>query len=173
MHPVQAAPRQRAIVSPPFAPVTDAPRAGSAKQNNNVPPDGPLTTGRHFFTFHPSRIPTVEACSFVTMYYFHPCLLAKSPIAKQNCSHRANVVCDGSPSRIRRVRRISLGMTILPRSSIRRTIPVAFISFSSTLCVLNITLLLSAKNGDLCEFRRWKKMQVRPMERSTISCHVP
>ena len=58
MHPVQAVLRQRAIVSPPFAPVTDAPRAGSAKQNNNVPPDGPLTTGRHFFTFHPSRIPT-------------------------------------------------------------------------------------------------------------------
>ena len=50
-------------------------------------------------------------------------------------------------------------MTILPRSSIRRTIPVAFISFSSTLCVLNITLLLSANNGDLCEFCRWKKIE--------------
>lgn len=31
------------------------------------------------------------------MYYFHPCLLAKSPIAKQNLSHRANVIYDGSP----------------------------------------------------------------------------
>lgn len=38
-----------------------------------------------------------------------------------------NVVCNGSPSRIRMVRRISLGITIRPRSSIRRTIPVAFI----------------------------------------------
>ena len=66
---------------------------------------------------------------FVVMYYFHPRRLAKSSIAKQNTSHRANVICDGSPSRIRRVRRISFGMTILPRSSIRRTIPVAFIYF--------------------------------------------
>ena len=31
--------------------------------------------------------------------------------------------------------------------------------FSSTLCVLNITLLLSANNGDLCEFCRWKKIE--------------
>ena len=40
---------------------------------------------------------------------------------------RANVINNGSPSRIRMVRRISLGMTTRPRSSIRRTIPVAFI----------------------------------------------
>ena len=40
---------------------------------------------------------------------------------------RANVISNGSPSRIRMVRRISLGMTTRPRSSIRRTIPVAFI----------------------------------------------
>ena len=46
----------------------DAPRAGSAKQNNNVPPDGPLTTGRHFFTFHPSRILTLLPSTSVTMY---------------------------------------------------------------------------------------------------------
>lgn len=39
----------------------------------------------------------------------------------------ANVIYDGSPSRIRIVRRISLGITILPKSSILRTIPVAFI----------------------------------------------
>ena len=48
--------------------ISDAPRAGSAKQNNNVPPDGPLTTGRHFFTFHPSRIPTALPTSSATMY---------------------------------------------------------------------------------------------------------
>ena len=40
---------------------------------------------------------------------------------------RANVINNGSPSRIRMVRRISLGMTTRPRSSIRLTIPVAFI----------------------------------------------
>ena len=66
----------------------------------------------------------------VTMYYSHPCRLAKSLMAKQNCSHRANVICDGSPSRMRRVRRISFGMTTRPRSSMRRTMPVAFISKS-------------------------------------------
>ena len=44
-------------------------------------------------------------------------LFDRSSMAKQNCSHRANVICDGSPSRIFRVRRISLGMTTRPRSS--------------------------------------------------------
>ena len=38
-----------------------------------------------------------------------------------------NLISVGSPSRIRMVRRISLGITTRPRSSIRRTIPVAFI----------------------------------------------
>ena len=32
------------------------------------------------------------------MYYYRPCLLAKSPIAKQNLSHRVNVICNGSVS---------------------------------------------------------------------------
>ena len=50
-------------------------------------------------------------------------------IARQNFSHGDNVVSDGSPSRIRMVRRISFGMTTLPRSSILLTIPVAFIYF--------------------------------------------
>ena len=67
------------------------------------------------------------------MYRHHPCRFAKSSIAKQNRSHRVNVVCDGSPSRIRMVRRISLGITTLPRSSIRLTMPVAFI-FNILLC---------------------------------------
>src|SRR5699024_10883405 len=39
----------------------------------------------------------------------------------------------GSPSRIRSVRRISLGTTTLPRSSILLTIPVAFMFCSSVL----------------------------------------
>ena len=64
------------------------------------------------------------------MYPYHPRLLAKPNIEKQYISHRVNDVCNGSPSRIRRVLRISFGMTILPRSSTRRTMPVAFIFFS-------------------------------------------
>lgn len=89
------------------------------------------------FCFTLSRILMVNGHHFVTMYYSHPRRLARSPIAKQNLSHRANVICDGSPSRIRRVRRISFGMTIRPRSSMRLTMPVAFIYCSSTLCVRN------------------------------------
>ena len=77
----------------------------------------------------------------VTMYYFHPFRLAKSPIAKQNLSHRANVICDGSPSRIRSVRRISLGITTRPRSSILLTIPVAFmVASSNTVSICSVWL---------------------------------
>lgn len=73
------------------------------------------------------RIPTAKTYHFVTMYPYHPRRLAKSNIEKQYFSHRVNDVCNGSPSRIRRVLRISFGMTIRPRSSTRRTMPVAFI----------------------------------------------
>ena len=80
-----------------------------------------------FISIYPFRIRTVSALFVVTMYNYHPRLLAKSNIEKQYFSHRVNDVCNGSPSRIRRVLRISFGMTILPRSSTRRTMPVAFI----------------------------------------------
>ena len=78
-------------------------------------------------SIYPFRIRTVSALFVVTMYNYHPRLLAKSNIEKQYFSHRVNDVCNGSPSRIRRVLLISFGMTILPRSSTRRTMPVAFI----------------------------------------------
>ena len=48
-------------------------------------------------------------------------------IAMQNLSNGVNVIREGAPSRIRMVLLISLGMTTRPRSSILRTIPVAFI----------------------------------------------
>lgn len=50
--------------------------------------------------FDPSRIRTVGASFFVTMYYFQPCRLAKSNMPKQNFCHLANVICDGSLYRI-------------------------------------------------------------------------
>ena len=51
--------------------------------------------------------------------------------AKNRCDKvfRVNVISVGSPSRIRIVLLISLGMTTRPRSSMRLTIPVAFIYF--------------------------------------------
>ena len=88
---------------------------------------GATISGVFCMILSPLRIPTAAHYTLVILYYFHPCRLAKASIARQNLSHRANVICDGSPSRIRMVLRISLGMTTRPRSSIRRTMPVAFI----------------------------------------------
>ena len=51
-------------------------------------------------------------------------------IARLNFSSDVNVVREGSPSLILRVLLISLGITILPKSSTLRTIPVAFIFLS-------------------------------------------
>ena len=76
----------------------------------------------------------------VTMYNYHPRRLAKSNILKQYFSHCVNDVSDGSPSRILRVLLISFGMTILPKSSTRRTMPVAFIVFLS-LCRISIGIV--------------------------------
>ena len=54
-------------------------------------------------------------------------------IAQQNLSNGVNVVCEGSPSRILKVLLISLGITTRPKSSIRLTIPVAFIIYKFSL----------------------------------------
>ena len=48
-------------------------------------------------------------------------------IAQQKRSIGVNVVREGSPSRMRRVLLISLGMVLLPKSSTLLTMPVAFI----------------------------------------------
>jgi hypothetical protein len=54
---------------------------------------------------------------------------------------RVSVIYNGSPSLMRKVRRISFGMTTLPSSSILLTIPVAFINF------LRLQLLCVEKGG--------------------------
>ena len=89
-----------------------------------------------------------ETQLFIIMYHPPPHLFDKANIAKQNFSHRSNVICDGSPSRIRMVRRISLGITTRPRSSMRRMIPVAFIYKNSLLHI--IVRLLFVKSSVLC-----------------------
>lgn len=55
----------------------------------------------------------------------HPARFPSSIIARQKRSDALPVICDGSPSLIRSVRLISLGMTTRPNSSILRTMPVA------------------------------------------------
>ena len=109
MHSVQAAPRQRRIKE-----------KGTAARWSYRPPCG-------VFLIFP--LPNPHGFALVLRHYVQssPNLFDRSSMAKQNLSHRANVICDGSPSRIRMVRRISLGMTTRPRSSIRLTMPVAFI----------------------------------------------
>ena len=102
------------------------------------------------FCFTLSRILMVNGHHFVTMYYFHPFRLAKSSIAAQNLSHGANVICDGSPSRMRRVRRISLGITTRPSSSMRLTMPVA-LTFAAPPCL--VSAIGFPWKGDLCAGR--------------------
>ena len=67
---------------------------------------------------------------------------SSSSIAAQQESNRVHVVNNGSPSRIRMVRRISLGMTTLPRSSILLTIPVAFILYLSPYILVALLLFV-------------------------------
>lgn len=69
-----------------------------------------------------TKVPTLSFLCYL-MYNLPP----TSSTAMQKFISGVNVFCDGSPSRILIVLRISLGMTTLPRSSILLTIPVAFI----------------------------------------------
>ena len=62
-----------------------------------------------------------------SQYYREIVLLSRFPTAQANRCLTVNDVNKGSPSRILRVLLISFGMTILPKSSTRRTMPVAFI----------------------------------------------
>lgn len=100
------------------------------------------------------------------MYNYHPLRLAKSNILKQYFSHGVNDVSDGSPSRMRSVRRISLGMTILPRSSTLRTIPVAFIVLSLLalrfLCYCLQELGNYAKHRKVC-WQNFGKKRLHPL----------
>ena len=78
-------------------------------------------------------------CSFLQ---FSPILLDKSIKAYKNRATGVNVVSVGSPSRILIVRRISFGMTTLPSSSMRRTIPVAFIYNSPVNVIFGIRRIM-------------------------------
>ena len=82
-------------------------------------------------------------------FYAFGCKFASADESKRSFSICVNVISDGSPSRMRIVLRISLGMTTLPRSSIRLTIPVAFIY--ENLLFRCITELLFAIRGFLCK----------------------
>ena len=62
----------------------------------------------------------------------------RAPRWSMPCAKRSDAdhdIWSGSPSRMRSVRRISLGMTTRPSSSMRRTIPVAFKSQASSFAI--------------------------------------
>ena len=89
------------------------------------------------------------------MFPYEKVLLSRFPTAQANLSLPVNDVNKGSPSRMRRVRRISFGMTILPRSSTRRTIRCCFHCFSSPCAAFPVVLF--AGNGGLCDFSCGRK----------------
>jgi len=117
--------------------------------------------------------------------YHHLARLPNPFIAKQNLSQLFHVISNGSPSRILSVRRISLGITTLPSSSIRRTIPVALIDFP---CLLVGTPPGSCPavpfvfarvvwdfKGGLCQGKIWEENDSRRvkqygMERMVFRC---
>ena len=118
-----------------------------------------MSTGFFFSVLklrHPSRIFMVKAPFFVYMYSQMPLRLAKSNMEKQYFCQFSNVVCEGSPSRILIVLRNSFGITTLPRSSMRRTIPVAFI-FKNLLLNLAFTSILFA--GDFCLYKIYLRIK--------------
>ena len=92
-----------------------------------------------------------------------PAVSASDRASASDCN---NVFREGSPSRMRIVLRISLGITIRPRSSILRTIPVAFIyhiSFRRKSCFYVCTDIVTSErefihcfdnifNTSLCNF---------------------
>ena len=99
----------------------------------------------------PSRIRTVRQEFLSIFRHFEqsePSFFDISIIAKQNLSSGVNIVSVGSPSRIRIVRLISFGITTRPRSSMRLTIPVAFIYIKISL-FYRFVPLVSANEGDL------------------------
>ena len=83
---------------------------------------------------HNRRSVPVGGCSVFLCIFVqsNPILLDKSIKAYTNRKIGVNDVSVGSPSRIRIVLRISLGITTRPRSSILLTIPVAFIIYKSS-----------------------------------------
>ena len=98
-----------------------------------------------------------------SQYYREIVLLSRFPTAQANRCLTVNDVNKGSPSRMRRVRRISFGMTILPRSSTRRTIRCCFHCFSSPCAAFPVVLF--AGNGGLCDFS-WNRKTRIPFLRS-------
>lgn len=87
--------------------------------------------------FHSSRIPTVGHLSSVTMYNPASIFLTDPAWRSRIFPTVPMLSVTGRPRGYAGVRRISFGMTIRPRSSMRLTMPVAFIYCSSTLCVRN------------------------------------
>lgn len=79
---------------------------------------------------------------YAVFLHSSPILLDKSIKAWTNLATGVNVVSVGSPSRILIVRRISFGMTTLPSSSMRRTIPVAFIYNSPVNVIFGIRRIM-------------------------------
>ena len=94
-----------------------------------------------------------DTCARLSAYCFAKVLI--SPMGeyffKMISPSRSVKISSGSASRMRSVRRISFGITILPRSSILLTIPVAFIQ------KIPPSAILSISGNSIC--KRWDFMR--------------
>ena len=123
----------------------------------------PPCVSRSFPSIPP--LPNPHALALILRHYVQSSLhlFDRSNIAKQNLSHRANVICDGSPSRMRMVRRISLGITTRPRSSILLTIPVAFISSNLSCCCFFMAETCSRRSFSIRQLVMLEKIAKRKL----------
>ena len=92
--------------------------------------------------------------ALVDVFHDIPTRLASAKTAKQNSSVGVNVVSVGSPSRMRMVRRISLGSTRRPSSSQRLVTPVERLAISVDFM---FTPSFALKTGLFAYFAAWRQ----------------
>ena len=103
--------------------------------------------GHSIFRFHAD----IFLCSIT------PASSARS-ICASSCASPSNAVCCGSPSRILSVLRISLGITTLPNSSMRRTIPVARTNIASFYSAFYPLSQYGCRPSGIFHLERWQRL---------------
>ena len=99
---------------------------------------------------------------FYAHAYFFLCSITPASSARSicasSCASPSNAVCCGSPSRILSVLRISLGITTLPNSSMRRTIPVARTNIASFYSAFYPLSQYGCRPSGIFHLERWQRL---------------
>ena len=94
--------------------------------------------------------------------YFFLCSITPASSARSICASSyaspSNAVCCRAPSLIRSARRISLGITTLPNSSMRRTIPVARTNIASFYSAFYPLSQYDCKPFGIFHLERWQRL---------------